>query len=190
MSPSNHVFLRSLIFGVAFVFAFTGGASASAADSVAVADCPSVDVAPTVENAVEIRASVLCLTNAERSTRGLASLRENVKLRSAALAHSSDMVRDGYFAHTTPGGDTFVERILGARYASRKAGWALGENLAWGTGDQGTPRGVHEAWMRSSGHRANMLNGRYRELGIGVRPGVPKNAGVGATYTIDFGVRS
>ena len=94
---------------------------AGGAAAVAAADCPSMDVAPTAANAAEIRTSVLCLTNAERSQRGLVSLRENSKLRSAALAHSTDMVRDGYFAHTAPGGDTFVDRILAAGYASRTA---------------------------------------------------------------------
>ena len=43
--------------------------------------------------------------------------------------------------------------------------------------------------MRSSGHRANILKAVYRELGIGIRPGVPKDATVGATYTTDFGVK-
>jgi uncharacterized protein YkwD len=166
-----------------------GVSPADAAVAVAAVDWPSTDVAPTAANTGAIRASVLCLVNAERSQRGLVSLRENVKLRSAAVAHSADMVRAGYFAHTTPGGDTFVDRILAARYTSRTAAWSLGENLAWGTGDVGTPGGVHDAWMRSSGHRANILKASYRELGVGVRPGVPKDAGVGATYTTDFGVR-
>jgi uncharacterized protein YkwD len=183
--------VRSLVCGalIGGALAFAGGAQASAAGIVAVADCPDQDVAPTRGNAVEIRASILCLTNAERSQRGLVSLRENVKLRSAASRHSSDMVRDGYFAHTTPDGDTFVDRISAAGYMKRTAGWSLGENLAWGTGDVGTPRGVHDAWMRSRGHRANILRASYRELGIGVSSGVPKDAGVGATYTTDFGVK-
>jgi uncharacterized protein YkwD len=191
MSPSNLTCLqypvRTLVCGALISGALAFAASPPA--SAAVADCPGVDVAPTAANTAEIRASILCLANAERSQRGLVSLRENVKLRSAASGHSSDMVRGGFFAHTAPNGDTFVDRILAAGYTKRTAGWSLGENLAWGTGDVGTPRGVHDAWMRSSGHRANILRASYRELGIGVRPGVPKDAGVGATYTTDFGVR-
>jgi uncharacterized protein YkwD len=195
MSPSNLTCLqypvRTLVCGALIGGALSFGASpsASAAGTVAVADCPGLDLAPTAANTAEIRASILCLANAERSQRGLVSLRENAKLRSAASGHSSRMVRDGYFAHTTPDGDTFVDRILAAGYTKRTAGWSLGENLAWGTGDVGTPRGVHDAWMRSSGHRANILKASYRELGIGVRPGVPKDAAVGATYTTDFGVK-
>jgi len=195
MSPSNltplHSRLRLFACGAVIggALALASASPAAAAASVAAADCPSLDVAPTAANTAETRTSILCLTNAERSQRGLVSLRENSKLRSAAIAHSAGMVRDGYFEHTTPGGATFVDRILAAKYTSRTAGWALGENLAWGTGDVGTPRGVHDAWMRSSGHRATILKARYRELGIGVHVGVPRDAGVGATYTIDFGVK-
>lgn len=170
-------------------FSLAGGASAHAATPVATAQCPSLDVSPTASNVDTIRAGFLCLTNAERSQRGLVALRENPRLRRAALAHSSDMVRAGYFAHTAPGGDTFVDRILAARYTRRSDGWRLGENLAWGTGELGTARGIHEAWMRSSGHRANILKPAYRELGIGIRPGVPSDADVGVTVTADFGVK-
>ena len=130
------------------------------------------------------------MTNAERTKRGLRPLRENAKLRSAALAHSSDMVRGGYFAHTAPDGDTFVDRILGAGYARRNDRWTLGENLAWGTNGLETARAIHSAWMRSSGHRANILKPAYRQLGIGVRIGVPTDAGVGATFTTDFGAKA
>ncbi len=179
-----HVPRRSLACGALVVVSVLAASTPASA-----AGCPHIDTAPTARTTDEVRAAVLCLTNAERSKRGLVSLRENVKLRVAAAAHSSDMVRRGYFAHTTPEGDTFVDRILTARYTTPTARWSLGENLAWGTGDLGTPRGVHDAWMRSSGHRATILKASYRELGIGVRPGVPKDAGIGATYTTDFGVK-
>ena len=100
------------------------------------------------------------------------------------------MVRGGFFSHTARDGDTFVDRIIGAGYARRNDGWTLGENLAWGTGDVGTARAIHAAWMRSSGHRDNILKPAFRELGIGVRVGVPHNADVGATFTTDFGAKS
>lgn len=64
------------------------------------------------------------------------------------------------------------------------------QDLAWGTGNVGTARAIHEAWMRSSGHRAHILKPAYRELGIGVRFGVPTDAGVGATITADFGAKA
>ena len=64
--------------------------------------------------------------------------------------------------------------MVGAGYVNRNDGWTLGENLAWGTGKFSTARGVHDAWMQSPGHRANILKPAYRELGIGIRVGVPE----------------
>jgi len=184
MSTSS---IRALACGALLVtFGLAGTASAHAATR---ADCPNADVALTAGNTDDVRAAVLCLINADRTQRRLTPLRESTKLRSAAVAHSSDMVRNGYFAHTAPNGDTFVDRILDARYTTRSQNWSLGENLAWGTGDLGTARGVQTAWMRSSGHRANILKPSYRELGIGVRNGVPTDATVGVTFTTDFGVK-
>jgi uncharacterized protein YkwD len=165
------------------------GATAHAATPATGAQCPSQDVALTATNTDAIRDSLLCLTNAERMLKDLTPLRENAKLRKAALAHSSDMVRRGYFSHTAPSGATFVDRIVRSTYTLRNDAWALGENLAWGTGGLGTARGVHDAWMRSSGHRTTILRPSYRELGIGIHLGIPTNADVGATYTTDFGVK-
>ena len=107
---------------------------------------PASTSSPRRKRIDAIRASILCLTNAERSQRGLVSLRENPKLRKAALSHSSDMVREGYFSHTAPDGDTFVDRIVNAGYVRRGdgSGWSLGENLAWGTGEhRHPPRRAH-----------------------------------------------
>jgi uncharacterized protein YkwD len=190
MSPSNLTRpRRSIACGLlGAVFALTAIASASAADRVVAADCPALDVTPAAGNTDDVRAAILCLTNAARLRRGVQPLRENARLRRAAVAHSADMVRGGYFAHTTPDGETFVDRIVDAGYTRQYDGWTLGENLAWGTGSVGTARALHEALMRSSGHRANILKAAYRELGIGVRAGVPANAGVGVTLTTTFGV--
>jgi uncharacterized protein YkwD len=151
--------------------------------------CANSDVLPTADNLALVRAAVLCLHNQTRAAQGLPLLRENAKLDKAALGHSSDMVAAGYFDHTAPGGATFVDRIVGARYVQRSDGWTLGENLAWGTGDLSTPAGVMKSWMNSPGHKANILKRAYRDVGIGIRLGVPSDGTIGATYTLDFGVK-
>jgi uncharacterized protein YkwD len=156
---------------------------------VAAADCENTDLAPTAANLDLVRAAVLCLHNKIRAQKGLPLLKENAKLRKAAVAHSSEMVNEGYFDHTTPGGSTFVDRVLGAGYARKTDGWTLGENLAWGTGDLSTPTGVMQAWMNSAGHKANIVKRAYREVGIGIRLGVPNDGEVGATFTADFGAK-
>jgi uncharacterized protein YkwD len=151
--------------------------------------CPDADLDATSANLGRIRKAILCLHNGIRAQHGLNALRQNKRLRKAAVHHSRDMVVHDYFEHTTPKGVTMLDRILRSRYVREDQGWMLGENLAWGTGAYGTPRGAVEAWMESPGHRENILRGGYRDVGIGVVVGVPGSNAVGATYTLDFGVR-
>jgi len=155
----------------------------------AAAECPDADLDPDATNLGRIRTAILCLHNQIRAERGLPTLRTNKRLRKAAVGHSRDMVTNDYFEHTTPSGVTMVDRILRAHYVRADRGWSLGENLAWGTGTYATPRGAVDAWMNSEGHRENILRRAYREVGIGVVIGVPSTDGIGATYTLDFGVR-
>ena len=152
-------------------------------------DCPDADLEPTGDNQGRIRTAILCLHNQIRAERGLPRLRENKRLRKAAVGHSRNMVAKKYFEHTTPTGVTMVDRILKARYVREDQGWMLGENLAWGTGSYATPRGAVQAWMESPGHRANILKRGYRDMGVGLVLGVPVSDAAGATYTVDFGVR-
>jgi uncharacterized protein YkwD len=152
-------------------------------------ECADSELEPNADNLGRIRSAILCLHNQIRAENGLPALRENKKLRKAALGHSRNMVAKQFFAHTTPKGVTMVDRILKARYVREDQGWSRGENLAWGTGSFATPRGAVQAWMESPGHKANILKRSYRELGVGVVLGVPVSDAAGATYTVDFGVR-
>jgi uncharacterized protein YkwD len=165
------------------------GTVAEGKQAPAAKECADADLEATRSNVRRIRAAVLCLHNRIRAEHELPPLRQNRRLRKAAVGHSRDMVRDGYFEHTTPEGVTMVDRILRAKYVRKDQGWALGENLAWGTGSLGTPQGAVDAWMASAGHRANILKKAYRELGVGVAIGVPLADAEGTTYTVDFGVR-
>ena len=65
--------------------------------------------------------------------------------------------------------------------------WSAGENIAWGSGSLGTPASIVDGWMHSAGHRANILNGAFTQIGIGVAGGAPQ-AGIddGGTYATDF----
>jgi uncharacterized protein YkwD len=151
-------------------------------------ECANADIAPSRGNEGLVRAAILCLHNQIRAERGLPALRENARLRKAAVGHSSNMVSSRFFEHTTPAGQTMVDRIRETRYVPRNAAWALGENLAWGTGSLATPRGILRAWMNSPGHKANIVKRAYREIGIGVVIGIPSGENAGATYTADFGM--
>jgi uncharacterized protein YkwD len=110
----------------------------------------------------------------------------NQRLSQAAAGHARDMVSRDYFSHDTQGGGSFVDRIVKTGYIVPNAFPSLGEDLAWGSGTLGTARAIVRGWMNSPGHRANILNRRFHEAGVGVAPGVPGGSG-GATYALDFG---
>jgi uncharacterized protein YkwD len=120
---------------------------------------PAPDPDPTGNPAFE--AEVLRLVNVERATAGCNALTSDDRLVRAARKHSADMAERGYFSHTTPEGVDFATRISNEGY--RWGGAA--ENIAKG---QRTPADVMSSWMNSAGHKANILNCGYRNLGVGV----------------------
>jgi uncharacterized protein YkwD len=152
-------------------------------------DCANADLQPDATNLPTVSDATFCLLNAERTSRGLTTLKPDRQLQRAALAHGGDMVDHQYFAHEGRDGSQPAERIRAVGYLSGGGAWRIGENLAWGTGGLATPRAIMAAWMNSPGHRANILQPRYRQIGFGVISGNPNAAdGSGATYVTEFGV--
>lgn len=104
---------------------------------------------------------VVELANAERAADGCdRPLVVDDRLAQAAQAHSTDMSTRDYFSHTSPEGETFVDRATAAGYPSPAA-----ENIARG---QTSPEQVMADWMNSAGHRTNILNCEYRTIGVGL----------------------
>lgn len=103
---------------------------------------------------------VIDLTNEERVKAGCPPLTASGKLHAAALGHSQDMATNGYFSHTSLDGSSMRDRIERQGYSWRR----IAENIAVG---QPTPEAVVDAWMNSSGHRANILNCELTEIGVG-----------------------
>lgn len=103
---------------------------------------------------------LLKLTNLERQKVGLPPLKLSSQLTSAAQSHAGDMARNNYFSHTGLNGSSMVDRAKGTGYKYS----ALGENIAAG---KATPEGTIRQWMNSSGHRANILNAKFTEIGFG-----------------------
>jgi uncharacterized protein YkwD len=167
------------------------GSKHRTARKAAQVECANTNLEPTAGNLDEVRAAVLCLHNRDRAAAGLPPLKENAKLRRAALGHSDDMVERRYFDHDEPDGDGMVDRIKRSGYVRPGDAWSVGENIAWGTSDLATAAEIHKAWMNSAGHRANILRRSFKEIGIGIVLGNPSVSpvGAGATYTADFGVR-
>ena len=128
---------------------------------------------------------VLDLHNAVRKKHGLGSLCVDPALTRAARAHSKEMIAKGYFRHESFDGETAGARLKGFGYD-----WsASGENIAWGSGSMSRPDDRFKGWMESPGHRANILNGAFREVGVGIASGDPKKTGEQVMYTVDFGSR-
>lgn len=155
------------------------------------AGCPEADTEPGAD-LDGARQATLCLLNDERSRRGIRQVATDAGLALAADRHARDMVARAYFAHDSPGGLSFVARILRSGYArAGSPGWVLGENLAWGSGELATPRSIVTSWMRSPGHRANVLNDTFRDIGVAVAPGAPQSgvSGPAATYATEYGRR-
>ncbi len=162
----------------------------AAAPAHAAAACANADLAPRAGALGDVRAATLCLLNRERVARGKPRLGAHGDLQRSATRFSRAMVARAFFAHVGPGGATMMQRIRATGYLSRaRRAYRVGENLAWGTGERATPRETVAAWMRSPGHRANLLDARYRAAGVGVAVGVPVDrvTAPGATYTTHFG---
>ncbi|WP_077799311.1 CAP domain-containing protein [Streptomyces sp. JHA26] len=118
-------------------------------------------------------AEVVELVNAERGKAGCSPVKVNATLTEAAQKHSEDMAASGTMSHTGSDGSSPADRITGAGYS-----WSsYGENVAYG---YSTPEQVMQGWMNSPGHRENILNCSFQEIGVGL-------AQPGSYWTQDFG---
>ncbi|MFE3644580.1 CAP domain-containing protein [Streptomyces sp. NPDC059169] len=118
-------------------------------------------------------AKVVALVNSERAKVGCSPVTVNAKLTKAAQDHSQDMAAHKNMSHTGSDGSDPGDRITRAGYS-----WSTyGENVAYG---YSTPESVMQGWMTSPGHKANILNCSFKEIGVGL-------AQPGSYWTQDFG---
>lgn len=104
-------------------------------------------------------------TNRQRADNGLKPLKENSLLNAAAQKKVQDMFDKQYFEHISPQGRGPSDLVTDVGYAYI----SVGENLA--LGNYGTDEKLVEAWMNSPGHRANILNTKFSEIGVAVAKG-------------------
>jgi len=154
--------------------------------------CQNTELSPAPGNLREIGGATLCLVNQERARNGELPLQVSGELEEAAQGHSEEMVSENYFAHIAPSGLTPVGRVQDTGYIpNSQVGYALGENIAWGTLELSTPSAIVAAWIASPEHLANILYSPYRDTAIGVYPAAPAalaQGQPGAVYTQEFGV--
>lgn len=112
------------------------------------------------------REGVIYWTNIQREKAGLPVLKENTKLNTSAELKVQDMFKNQYFAHNSPAGQGVGDLV-------EKNGYQyilIGENLALGNFENDEI--LVQGWMDSPGHRENILNSRYQEIGVAVEKGI------------------
>lgn len=112
------------------------------------------------QSVLSYESEVIRLVNEVRRENGLKALTANWELSRVARYKSQDMLNKGYFSHTSPTYGTPFQMIKAFGLSFRTAG----ENIARG---YSTPQAVVNGWMNSSGHRANILNASYTQIGVG-----------------------
>lgn len=128
--------------------------------------CPGqnrLDAPPQVQ-----RQAMLCMTDFARAQLGLTGFAEVAELNSSSSGKAEDILRCDDFSHFACGRE-FTYWMEQSSYLSVPC-WRAGENLAWGTGEDGTVRSIFRAWMRSPGHRQNIL-GDFEQIGISLQVG-------------------
>lgn len=129
-----------------------------------------------------VRAEMLAEVNALRRKAGAPELRMNAALQKAAQAHAQDMLDRGFFAHKSPSNTTVRERATKAGYKWRN----IGENIAEG---QRSVDEVVQTWWDSPGHRRNMLEPKFREIGIGLVTGKTRDGEYRVIWVQNFGAK-
>jgi len=182
--PSLAVRLALLATLVACLVALGAGATAATAASKPTRSITADD---------RLETTVLAELNAIRRTHGLTPLRRSKPLAAAANSHSRDMARFGFFKHESRDGSSFWHRVKRFYGSGGYGNWSVGENLLWSTTGIDA-RGAVKLWMKSPGHRKNILTARWREIGLSAvvvpgAPGVFDGRDV-VIVTTDFGVRT
>ena len=118
----------------------------------------------------------------------LGRLAPDPRLERAARGHSEAMDSSNFFSHDGDGSP--IDRVRASGYLAGASTWMVGENIAWGSGGQGSPKATVARWMASPAHRSGMLSRRFRDIGVGVAMGSPSGGGGAnsAIYTANFGL--
>ena len=126
---------------------------------------------------------VISLINDKRAYHGLPALSAHSALRAAARGHSQDMACNDHFNHTGTDSSSAGDRIKAAGY-----NWSIcGENIAASSSQYFSPETVVNLWMKSSGHRKNILSDKAVHIGVGFRyVGDDTSGDMDAYYTADF----
>lgn len=125
-----------------------------------------------------------CLINETRAKAGRSRLATHAGLNRAARAKNAAMVRHQKFSHTPTG------RSFGSIVRRSYNGRSMGENIAMGTGALGAPRSILDGWLKSPGHRRNLLRRDWQHQGVALRKNARLDGYSGvAVWSSEFGRR-
>jgi uncharacterized protein YkwD len=128
-----------------------------------------------------------CMINFARRAEGRRALHvRGGRLMDAADRKAADILRCGDFSHTACG-RAFTFHMRATAYATGCYG--AGENIAWGSGPLGSVRAIMRSWLHSDGHRANLLDPRFRDHGVALRTGTMSGASGAAVWVHQLGYR-
>ncbi|WP_433830480.1 CAP domain-containing protein [Actinoplanes sp. CA-015351] len=156
-------------------FALAAALIAPAALGLATMSVSPAQAAPAKTSETVLQNEINRLINIQRVSNGCAALKVDAKLTVAARGHSAFMAQTGTFSHTGRGNSNFVARAKAAGYTSPSA-----ENVAYG---YRTAAQVVNGWMKSPGHRTNIVNCKSKTVGVGA----VYSANGTPYYTQDFG---
>jgi uncharacterized protein YkwD len=159
-SSTNTILAGIAVVGLLATLSHHGGSDKNAAKSTTSSDSNSGSSANSGSTSSSDESQALSLLNQDRAANGLTALKSNSQLTKLAENYALDMIDRGYFSHYNPEGQSPFDRMNNAGIAYKTAG----ENLAINT----SVSTAEKAFMNSSGHRANILNSTYTDVGIGV----------------------
>ena len=196
LSRRRHSFVM-LSFLVALAVVVVAGARALAPDTARaggydyllapMTQCGGSNQTDTSRYTGEQETTMKCLHNWARHRAGRRALSANELLYRSSEAKTSDMRRCHEFSHYACGRriDYHLWRV---GYLSGNC-WGWGENIAWGTGSNGSPRSIMRRWLNSTPHRENILKSSFRDVGLGARKGTFLGYSGAEVWTAHFGYR-
>jgi uncharacterized protein YkwD len=180
-------FLAALVSALALCALATVPASAAGLDKlIAPASVCPHQAEPSLPLVLQER-TMRCMTNFARGQSSLARIAPSTALDKAADHKSGDLIRCGEFSHEACG-RAFTFWMAHYGYLAGSC-WGAAENIAWGTGRIGSVGAIFRAWLRSPGHRENIL-GPYTDIGIGLRLGVIEGHPAAHVWVQEFGSHS
>lgn len=162
-STTNNILAGIAVIGLISVLSNRGDSSDSSSapkTSTKPSDSTSNSTSSNGTISTSEEAQALSLLNKDRADNGLTALKSNAQLTKLAEDYAQDMIKRGYFSHYNPEGLSPFQRMNNAGITYKTAG----ENLAINT----SVAAAEKAFMNSSGHRANILNSTYTDVGVGV----------------------